>query len=245
MTELLAWAGGPAAAAVQAAPVEASSSLAGRARYARGGRTSRAGTCRAGAAADATPDNCDCARNGEARAAQGPALEAAFLACRDARRGRDSRGGLVGNSLTQIALRSGSASTSTSERVTVTDPRHRAGVQGMVQAPVSAALPTTPRPSDVTRSSSSLHEVIPEVSRGAHRTIRGHIKVWVRVIVDPGGSVIAATLDRTGSSRYFQRLALEAAKKWTFPPTDTPSRRLMQVRFDFSRDGTTGRAVTL
>lgn len=120
-----------------------------------------------------------------------------------------------------------------------------APVAGDVHAPVSAELATTARPSDVARSSSSLHEVIPEVSRSAHRTIRGHIKVWVRVIVDQDGSVIAATMDRTGSSRYFQRLGLEAAKKWTFPPIDTPSRRLMQVRFDFSRDGTTGRAVTL
>ena len=94
-------------------------------------------------------------------------------------------------------------------------------------------------------SPSALHEVIPDVPPSARRTIRGHIKVWVRVIVDQDGSVSAAVADRTGPSRYFQRLAIEAAKKWTFPPVDTPSRRLMQVRFDFSRDGTTGRAVTL
>jgi outer membrane biosynthesis protein TonB len=67
----------------------------------------------------------------------------------------------------------------------------------------------------------------------------------VRVIVGRDGSVFAARAVRTGPSRYFERLAIEAAKKWTFPPVDTPSRRLMQVRFTFSRDGTTGRAVTL
>jgi TonB family protein len=94
-------------------------------------------------------------------------------------------------------------------------------------------------------SPSALHEVIPEVPRGARRTIRGHINVWVRVVVDQDGSVLAAVADRTGPSRYFQQLAIEAAKKWTFPPADTPSRRVMQVRFDFSRDGTTGRVVTL
>jgi TonB family protein len=87
--------------------------------------------------------------------------------------------------------------------------------------------------------------VIPDVARSVRRTIRGHIKVWVRVIVDQDGSVYAAVADRTGPSRYFQQLAVDAAKKWTFSPADTPSRRLMQVRFDFSRDGTTGRAVTL
>ena len=112
-------------------------------------------------------------------------------------------------------------------------------------APLSAELPMTPGRSDVSTSSAALQEVIPEVSHGAHRTIRGHIKVWVRVVVDQKGSVSAATVDRTGSSRYFQRLAVEAAKKWTFAPIDTPSRRRMQIQFDFSRDGTTGHAVTL
>jgi TonB family protein len=92
---------------------------------------------------------------------------------------------------------------------------------------------------------STVHEVIPEVPLRAQRTIRGHIKVWVRVIVNQDGSVFAATPDRTGSSRYFERLALDAAKKWSFPPADTPAQRLMQIRFDFSREGTTGRAVTL
>jgi TonB family protein len=87
--------------------------------------------------------------------------------------------------------------------------------------------------------------VIPDVPQSARRTISGHIEVWVRVIVDQDGSVFAATVDRTGSSRYFRRLAVEAAWKWTFPPIDTQSRRLMQLRFDFGRDGTTGRAVTL
>ena len=88
-------------------------------------------------------------------------------------------------------------------------------------------------------------QVIPEISENARRTIIGHIKVWVRVIVDQDGSVYAATVDRAGPSRYFQRLSIEAAKNWMFPPIDIQSQRLMQIRFDFSRDGTTGRAVTL
>jgi TonB family protein len=97
----------------------------------------------------------------------------------------------------------------------------------------------------VSTSPSTLDEVIPDVPRNARRTLRGHISVWVRVIVDPDGSVFAAVADRAGPSRYLRRLAIEAAKKWTFPPVDTPSQRLMQVRFDFSREGATGHAVTL
>jgi outer membrane biosynthesis protein TonB len=124
-------------------------------------------------------------------------------------------------------------------------PRAAAPEIAEARAPVSAASTTKASQSDLTTSRLALQEVIPDVAGSVRRTIRGHIKVWVRVIVDQDGSVHAAVADRTGPSRYFQRLAIDAAKKWTFSPVDTPSRRLMQVRFDFSRDGTTGRAVTL
>ena len=124
-------------------------------------------------------------------------------------------------------------------------PGAAAPVAADVREPVSTVLPPKPSRSDLATSPSALHEVIPEVPESARRTISGHIKVWVQVIVDQDGSVFAATADRIGPSWYFQRLAIEAAKKWTFPPIDTQSRRLMQIRFDFSRDGTTGRAVAL
>jgi len=57
--------------------------------------------------------------------------------------------------------------------------------------------------------------------------------------------VLAAVADRSGPSRYFERLAVDAARKWTFPPAESTARRIAQVQFDFSRDGTTARAVTL
>ena len=120
-----------------------------------------------------------------------------------------------------------------------------ASAAAQVRAPVSAISPTGSARSGLAESQSVLHEVIPHVSWKSRRTIRGHIQVWVRVIVDRDGSVFAALAVRTGPSRYFERLAIEAAKKWRFSPVDTPSRRVMQVRFTFSRDGTTGRAVTL
>jgi serine/threonine protein kinase len=127
----------------------------------------------------------------------------------------------------------------------VTSHRTPAPVPADVRKPVSTVLPPKPDRSDLPTSPLALHAVIPEISQSARRTIIGHIKVWVRVIVDADGSVYAATVDRFGPSRYFQRLSIEAAKQWTFPPTSTQSRRLMQIRFDFSRDGTTGRAVAL
>jgi TonB family protein len=131
-------------------------------------------------------------------------------------------------------------------------PRAPAPPPPPVQAPVAPAEAGAPASSGSTTQASrsaappsTVHEVMPDVQPRAQRTIRGHIKVWVRVIVNQDGSVFAATPDRAGSSRYFERVALEAAKKWTFPPADTPARRLMQIRFDFSREGTTARAVTL
>jgi TonB family protein len=112
-------------------------------------------------------------------------------------------------------------------------------------APVSAASTTLAARSGGATPPAALHEVNPDVPPGARRSIRGHIKVWVRVMVDPDGSVSAAVADRAGPSKYFERMAIDAAKKWTFPPVDNPSRRLIQIRFDFSHDGTTERAVAL
>ena len=118
------------------------------------------------------------------------------------------------------------------------------------QAPAAEAAPS-PRaavPVAAIKAGSAdsvLHEEIPDVPRSARRTIHGHLKVWVRVIVQPDGSVSAAAADLPGPSKYFRRLAIEAAEKWTFPTVDAPSTRLMQVRFDFSRDATTGRAIPL
>jgi len=115
-----------------------------------------------------------------------------------------------------------------------------------VAAPLPQAPPArSPSSASPATPPAAVHQVIPEVPAGARRTIRGHIKVWVRVVVEQDGSVLAAVADRSGPSRYFERLAVEAARKWTFPPAESAARRIAQVQFDFSRDGTTARAVTL
>jgi TonB family protein len=95
------------------------------------------------------------------------------------------------------------------------------------------------------RAPSPVNEVIPNVPRSARETIRGTIRVSIRVIVDKEGTVVVATADEPGPSRYFERLATEASKKWTFAPVDSEGQRIMLVRFYFKRDGTTARANTL
>ena len=108
-----------------------------------------------------------------------------------------------------------------------------------------SASNTKPAQVEAATSPSGVHEEIPNVPRRARRTIHGHVRVSVRLIVDKEGTVFAALVDEPGPSKYFQRLAIEAAKKWRFPPADTQAQRLELVRFDFTREGTTGRAVTL
>jgi hypothetical protein len=117
-----------------------------------------------------------------------------------------------------------------------------------VANPVASQQASAPQaaPSSVTAQSAPspvVHQEIPVVSRGAHDSIRGQIKVAVRVTVDRAGNVVAENLEVHGSSRYFARLATEAAKKWKFAPADNPSPREWLVQFEFSRGGVTGQAL--
>ena len=102
---------------------------------------------------------------------------------------------------------------------------------------VAPAVSEQPQPSPP----STTKEVIPDPSRGALNTISGTIRVSIRVIVGRDGTVLAATADEPGPSRYFARLATEAAKQWTFAPSDSEERRVKLVRFYFKRSGVTAR----
>lgn len=116
----------------------------------------------------------------------------------------------------------------------------------------SESAPSRPvsRPSDAAArplandSTPVLHEEIPDVPRSARDTIHGHIKVAVRVTVDSSGSVTHAALENPGPSKYFARLATEAARKWKFAPADNQDSRKWLLRFEFTRSGATGHAAT-
>jgi TonB family protein len=109
--------------------------------------------------------------------------------------------------------------------------------------PATEVTPVEPEaPKQRAPSASPSNEVIPDVPRSARNTIRGTIRVTIRVIVDTDGTVLAATADEPGPSRYFERLSVEAARKWTF--ARAPEQRVMLVRFYFKRSGTTARAST-
>ncbi|HME38085.1 MAG TPA: TonB family protein [Steroidobacteraceae bacterium] len=110
-----------------------------------------------------------------------------------------------------------------------------------VAASSAAPEPAAARPL-ASDSSSVLHEELPDVSRGALNTIRGRIKVVVRVTVDPSGNVVSAVLERHGSSEFFARLATEAARKWKFAAADGVEPRTRLLRFEFARRGVSGHA---
>jgi TonB family protein len=99
---------------------------------------------------------------------------------------------------------------------------------------------TSPLPG---KSPAVLHEVIPDVPRRTRDTIHGRIKVAVRVTVDSSGNVVDGTLENPGPSKYFARLASDAARKWKFAPADNQPSRKWLLRFEFTRGGTTGHAV--
>jgi hypothetical protein len=118
-------------------------------------------------------------------------------------------------------------------------------------APVHVATPiVTPVASPLTTPVQAappvaLKEVIPELPGKLTQTLHRHVIVGVRVIVEPDGSVFAALEDRTRASGRLRRLALDAAKEWTFAPSDSATRRVKQILFDFREDGATASVRSL
>jgi TonB family protein len=107
----------------------------------------------------------------------------------------------------------------------------------------SAAQPVEPEASAPPDGPpTAVNEVLPDVPQSALDTIRGTVRVSIRVIIDEGGSVLAAVADDPGPSRYFERLSLEASKNWTFTPAPSEEQRIMLVRFHYTRGGVTARA---
>lgn len=91
---------------------------------------------------------------------------------------------------------------------------------------------------------SPINEALPDVPQSALDTIRGTVRVSVRVTFDKQGTVVGAAAEDRGPSRYFERLAVETSKKWTFTPANSEERRTMLVRFNFTRAGVSAHAIS-
>ncbi len=102
-----------------------------------------------------------------------------------------------------------------------------------VQSPIRDEQAALPEP---------VNQIVPEPPPSALQTIQGTVRVSIRVTVDTQGKVVAVTPVDAGPSRYFERLSMEASRKWTFAPADTQEQRKALLRFAFTRDGATARA---
>jgi TonB family protein len=85
------------------------------------------------------------------------------------------------------------------------------------------------------------HKAMPEVLESARNTIRGTVRVSVKVDVDRSGNVEGAELESAGPSKYFARAALAAAQRWTFTPPRVGGQGVLSswtLQFEFTRDET-------
>jgi TonB family protein len=81
---------------------------------------------------------------------------------------------------------------------------------------------------------------MPEVLPAARDSIRGTVRVIVKVNVDREGNVEDAELAARGPSKYFAREALQAARLWKFRPPTIGGQGILsswRLQFEFTRDG--------
>ena len=90
-----------------------------------------------------------------------------------------------------------------------------------IEAP---AQPIATAPSSGVVRGKVVQQFLPDASQKARATIRGTVRVSVRVHVDESGHVTAAAFDLPGPSQYFAERALEASKRWSFAPAKMEGR---------------------
>ena len=91
-----------------------------------------------------------------------------------------------------------------------------------------------------------VHQVLPDVPTKARSSIRGTVKVRIRVQVDGSGNVAGANIDSAGPSKYFANLALNAARQWKFSPAKSAGQSATTawiVRFEFTQTDTKASAA--
>jgi TonB family protein len=128
----------------------------------------------------------------------------------------------------------------TSQAATATAPLPAAAAPPPPAAALVPAEPPKPAAATPTHRATGgevVRRVLPDVSRHVQKSIRGTIRVVVRVRVDPSGKVTSAKFQWRGSSRYFADRALKAAQRWEFSAPEVngeprASTWLLQFRFN-------------
>jgi TonB family protein len=107
-------------------------------------------------------------------------------------------------------------------------PQPQAQQQEPAVAPRSP-VPQAPAPMGAAVKGAVAQRVMPDALPAALRSIKGTVNVRIRVTVDPGGAVSNATFDSPGPSRYFAKVALQAAQQWRFKPAQVDGRAVSSV----------------
>lgn len=87
-------------------------------------------------------------------------------------------------------------------------------------SPASVA-PRTPSPTAALSATGTprgavLQQILPAISQNALNTVRGTVRISVKVKVSPSGQVLDAEFVSPGPSKTFAALALDAARRWQF-----------------------------
>jgi TonB family protein len=107
--------------------------------------------------------------------------------------------------------------------------------------PPPSPAPEIPASKGITAKGAVAERVQPDILPSAIHSINGHVAVGIRVAVDPGGNVSNATFASQGPSRYFARMALEAAQRWKFTPAQVDGQAVSSewiLHFQFTPAGT-------
>jgi eukaryotic-like serine/threonine-protein kinase len=97
------------------------------------------------------------------------------------------------------------------------------GASGNRSAEINPTLPTLDRPEAPSTASASnvvpgeiVQRILPDASQKARDTIRGTVRISIKLFVDESGRVTNATFEAPGPSQYFADRAMQAAQLWQF-----------------------------
>lgn len=128
-----------------------------------------------------------------------------------------------------------------SHRVVTSFPNGKKLVLNIPAPPPQTPGPGTQSSKGVLVKGAVAERVLPDVPPSARESIRGQVNVSIRVTVDPRGDVSNATFDSPGLSKYFAKLALQAAQRWRFKPAQLDGQAASSVwilQFHFTETAT-------
>jgi TonB family protein len=127
-------------------------------------------------------------------------------------------------------------------------PRKPSAGTPLAETPSVPAQATVPVPNSAAQSSNGSTvkgevpgRVLPDILPSANASIHGQVNVSVRVEVDSAGTVTGASLDSPGPSKYFAKVALESAKRWTFKAARVNGNAVASIwvlHYQFTHDAT-------